>query len=409
MDIFILDKLLRPIDVVDEFVSMIWTERYSEAGDFELVTLSTTVNRNRFAHDTQLSIADSKRIMRIEKVEETIDPDNGPVLKIRGRELVSVLMQRTAVYRSTFTDEILPIWYMSGFSPAGSMRYMFWRVCVEGLLDSSDIIPFLQWGAGGIADAETLYPPNTIPEDTDVIIWGQKPDNLYNAIKGLGDIYDLGFRLYKHPEASKLYFNVYSGDDRTSSQTEVPPVIFSSDMENLMSTTDYTDSTAEYNVIQVVHIYKDELDNDITMSAVVSDPLMDPTAGGFDRKVKLLMVSTIPEEVDAEDWPDYLVQLGKEELMRSRPIGVFDGEIDQYGQYVYERDYFLGDLVEVRGNNGATAVMRVAEQIIVEDSQGRRSYPSLITKQFYNPGTWASWKYDVEWSAMGSGEYWANQ
>jgi hypothetical protein len=88
---------------------------------------------------------------------------------------------------------------------------------------------------------------------------------------------------------------------------------------------------------------------------------------------------------------------------------VYDGEIAKNTTFVYERDYNLGDLVEVRGNDGGTAYMRVVEQIFSSDVSGDSVYPSLITKSFINPGTWASWKYNVEWSAMGSDEYWSTQ
>jgi len=84
MEIFILDALLRPIDVVDEYISFIWTERYSEKGDFQLVTLSNPANKRRFVADTMISIAESKRIMRVHKVEEKDDEDNGVTLTIKG-------------------------------------------------------------------------------------------------------------------------------------------------------------------------------------------------------------------------------------------------------------------------------------------------------------------------------------
>lgn len=406
-DLYILDALFRPIDVVDKYVSLIWTDRWNEWGDFEFLTWASPANRKRFVHGTKLSIAESKNVMIVEKVEDTIDDEKGWVLKVSGRSIASVLEKRSALYISTFDSEARSIWYMSGWSRADTMRYMFWKICVDGALSANDIIPFIQWGTGGIDEWETLYPDDTIPEDETIKIWGQKVDSLYNAIKGLGDLYDLGFRMYKHPNESKLYFNVFAGSDRSSAQTDLPPVIFSEDMANLNSTTEFTDSSKEYNVVRVVYFYKDELDNEASLRVTAYDPNMDPTTAGFDKKEKLVVVNTIPEEV--VDTLDYMQDLAEQELAKARPIGALDGEIDQYNQYQYERDYFLGDIVETRSRSGATAYMRVAEQIIVKDEQGKRSYPTLINKQFVNPGTWASWKYDVEWSAMGSEEYWANQ
>lgn len=407
MDIFILDKLLRPIDVVDQFVSFIWTERWSEMGDFELVTMSTFSNRMRFVPNTFLSIKESKRVMKVETIEETVDSDKRRILKIKGRDIVSILEQRVAMSRDSELN-IRPVWYMTGWSPGELMRKMFFDICVEGTMSALDIIPFIQWGEF-YDEGGTLYPPDTIPEPSESINYGQKIESLYSAIKALGDFYDLGFRMYKNPDASMLYFNVYAGNDRTSTQSTLEPVIFSSDMRNLQNTTEYSDITKEYNVVRVIYTYKDESDNDKALGVVVTDPnlALDPNAAGFDRKVKVIVITSLPEEVT--NTLDYLEQLGHDELQKSRSIGVFDGEINQYSQYVYERDYYLGDMVEIRSDTGGTAAMRVEEQIIASDSEGTRSYPTLVTKQFNNPGTWLSWKYDVEWTAMGSEEYWSNQ
>ena len=400
MDIFILDSLLRPIDIVDEFISMIWTERYSEKGDFELVTLSNSANRKRFVFDTMLSINESKKVMRIETIEEVVDSEKGWTLKITGHDLVSITEQRLAIDLDVVDGTINPSWNLSGWIPGDLMELMFFNICFVGDVSPDDIIPFIQ-------DTGTLYPTDTIPEPSAPIEWSQKPASLYSAIKDVGDAYDLGFRLYKDPSASKLYFESYAGSDRTSAQTILPPVIFSSDMANLQNTTEYNDNTKQYNVIVVIYFHKDAFDNDVTTSETVSDPDLVDSTNGFDRKVKTISISSIPETVS--DIPAYLQQLGQEELAKSRPIGIFDGEIDKNSDFVYERDYYLGDLVEVRGNNGTVGYMRVVEQIFKEDASGFSSFPSLVTKTFINAGTWKSWKYDVDWVAMGSGEYWNNQ
>lgn len=402
MDIYILDALIRPIDVIDEFVSLIWTERWAEMGDFELITLSTPANKKRFVFDTMISIPDSKRVMQVETIEEEVDFENGAVLKIKGREIISITEKRAAVSISPFDGLIRSSWNLYGWSPTGLIEYFFFSICLYEEFSAADTIPFLQ------DQGETLYPPGTIPVPSPSgIEWAQKPASLYSAMTDVAKAYDIGFRLYKDPDASKLYFEAYTGSDRTSAQTTLPAVIFSDDMSNLQNTKEYSDNTNHYNVVVVIYIYKDASDNEVTISETVSDPELAFSSGGFDRKVKPLVITSVPNDI--VDIPAYLQQLGAEELEKSRTSTVFDGEIDETGDYLYERDYFLGDLVEVRGNNGGSAYMRVVEQIIKEDKEGKSSYPSLITKTSINPGTWASWKYDVDWSAMGSTEYWANQ
>lgn len=403
MDIFILDALLRQIDVVDEYISFIWTERWSSIGDFELVTIATPSNKYRFVPDTKLSITQSKRVMIVETVEETDDVENGSILKVKGRCLNSLIQKRVAARVSPITSLILNTWDTYGFSPMELLDLYFFSICYDGELSTGDIIPFVQLSG-------SLYPAENIPDPyPSGIEYSLKPKDLYAALREICDAYDIGFRFYRDPNASKLYFEPTMGSDRTMAQTDFPPVTFSQDMANLIDTTEFTDYSNYYNAVQVIYFYKDDLDNDVTISEFVKAAELDFSEGGFDQKTKFLSVTQIPEDMLLVDVPAYLIKLGQEELGRSRPVNLYDGEVAKNSLYVYEVDYNLGDIVEVRGNDGGTAYMRVVEQIFKCDSAGEAAYPSLITKSSILPGTWSSWKYDIEWSAMGSGEYWSNQ
>jgi hypothetical protein len=398
MELLILDTLLRPVDVVDVYISLIWTERFSETGDFELVTLSSAANQKRFSVNTWLAHKDSRRIMQVLTVDDSYDDDGNARLTIKGREITHILEMRLAL-QAIAGPGIAPVWFITGKSPGDVMRYIFNQICVLGTVSSDDIIPFI--------DPGTLYPASTIPEPTAQIEWEQKPATVLAAEKELSRIYDLGYRLYRDPSVSKLYFDVYAGSDRTSAQTTLPAVIFSPDMENLQNTREFRDVSQAVNVVRVLHTYTDEItETDMTLTVEVRDDELVPPEG-FDRKVKLLEVSTIPEDVT--DVAAFLYQSGFDELMKSRPLTAFDGEITPTTQFVYERDYYLGDLVEIRSASGATAYMRVEEYIFVNDAQGYRSYPTLTTKRFIDPGSWLSWKYDIPWEDMEDTEFWANQ
>jgi len=417
MEILILDALLRPIDVVDEFISFIWTERYAAKGDFQIVTLSTIQNRNRFVKDTMIAIADSKRIMRVNTIEDVIDEEKGNTLTVKGFELVSVLEQRfiaTKQVGGAYAGMLLPITYYTTKTPLELPGYMVWQICFPSSgfqIDVEDDIPFLQTpehpGTG-------LYPLGNIPPiQPAVITWEQKVASLYSAVTDIAKAYDVGFRLYKNPTSSNLYFEAYLGNDRTSDQTIFPAVVFSSDMTNLQDTTEYIDNNNHFNVVVAIYEYPNPVDgglpSTLTITSTQSDPELAYSSGGFDRKVKTITVTTLPDGMLVGAIPAYLASLAKAELTLSRPTDIFDGTIDEHGEYVYERDYFLGDLVEIRGDNGGAAFMRVEEQIIKYDASGKSSYPSLVTKTSITPGTWHSWKYDIDWEDMGSGEFWNNQ
>lgn len=415
MEIFILDALLRPIDVVDTYISMVWTERFALKGDFHLVTLSTIANRRKFAVDTMIMIPDSKRIMRVNTIEDTMDVDQGATLTVKGFELVSIFEQRVMAIKEEGglpSDMLNPIAYFAGGTPLDLMSTMVWMVCISTSgwqLSPGDTVPYLQDYTTG---PPSLYPPSNLPTPgTGGIKWPQKVASLYSALVDVAKAYSIGFRFYKDPNALKLYFEPYVGCDRTTNQVVYPPVVFSSDMSNLQATTEYIDNLPHYNNVVAIYEYKDPLDNEITLTKheIVSDPELAFSSGGFDQKTKFITITQLPPEITLEDVPEYLQQLAAEELTRSRPTSIFDGEVDQQSQFLYERDYYLGDLVEVRGDTGGAAYMRVEEQIIKFDGTGKASYPSLVTRESISPGTWKSWKYDINWNDMGSGEYWNNQ
>ena len=92
-----------------------------------------------------------------------------------------------------------------------------------------------------------------------------------------------------------------------------------------------------------------------------------------------------------------LRQKGLEELAKHRPIIAFDGEIPQTGSYEYQKDYFLGDLVETRGADGLATNMRVTEQIFSSDAEGVRSYPTLTIDLLITPGSWYAWDGSQDW------------
>jgi hypothetical protein len=125
---------------------------------------------------------------------------------------------------------------------------------------------------------------------------------------------------------------------------------------------------------------------------------------GFARRVMFVDANDVDEPAGA-NLTSILRNKGLDALAKARPITAFDGEIDQYTEYKYGRDYYLGDLVEMRNSDGATNQMRVTEQIFVSDGEGDRSYPTLAVESYIMPGTWSSWGNDT-WAGGGE-EVWA--
>lgn len=387
MEVYILDSLSRRETVVDRFESLIWTERFKRYGDFELILHSTLENRNRFPVGTRLIINESHRVMTVETVEDTTDTEGKATLTLKGRSLESILDNRLA--RGSMADlETEPKWVLTGV-PAAVARKIFHDICVLGILDIADIIPYV---------VETsIFPVDTIGEPTGSITYEVEPMTVYSALTNLCDLYDMGFRMVRNPVTLQVHFDIYMGSDRTTKQTVLPAVVFSTDLENLQNTTEFT-TIAEYkNTAYVLTPVGTE---------IVYALDVDPSVTGFERKILIVKADDIKDE-DPLIATAKMIQKGREELSKHRLYSGFDGELSSNSAYKYGVHYNLGDLVELRNNNGFATDMQVTEQIFVSDKEGDRKYPTLSINTFITPGSWLAWDFNQVWQDLLT-EHWAD-
>lgn len=412
MEVYILDGLLRRTAIVDVFESLVWTERQKDLGDFQLRVLSTPGNESLFPAGTRLAINETKSVMTVETVEDITDAEGRKILQLTGRSLEYILEDRilfrmAGLNRTSWTVQSLP--------PAEAVKEMFTSICVNGDVHPSDIIPFVN-------TTESLYPTDTIPEPTELIVETYEPKTLFSVFKEILDPYQMGVRLHRNPGSSQLHFEVYTGSDRTSRQSVHTPVIFSPDLDNLQNVTKMRTVEKSKNVAYVylkangysVNVYQDD---------------SGPEISGLDRRTLLVEVDSLPEGMELpvfdppdptnfdhdlnnqriEDMAAYLTRVGKEALVNARAFMAFDGEIDQNSEYKYGIHYFMGDLVEQRSEAGDANYMRVTEQIFSSDVNGDKSYPTLEKELFVSAGAWSSWRYNKAWVDMADTETWANQ
>ena len=383
MEVYILDSLLRREKIYDRFKSLIWTERWREVGDFELVLYSTPDVRQSFVSGKMLALNASNRVMVVETVEDGTDDEGERLFTVKGRSLEKILIDRAA--RAAMEDlTTTPKWTLSG-TPGNIARQVFQEICVDTVLDPNDSIPFYQPGS--------MYPTPNIAEDDSLITRDIEPKTVYQAIKEICEVYDMGFRLTRNVDLSELYFDVYTGNDHTSSQSVLPAVIFAPDLDNMRNTTEFTTTALEKNVAYVFS----NLGFEVVLAANATE-----ATEGFERRVLLVKITDLDETLTPTEATEAMIQRGKEELNKNRSLSAFDGEISEYSNYRYGIDYELGDLVEMRNSDGVTNNMRVTEQIFVYDEEGERSYPTLSINLFINPGAWIAWDFNQTWLDLDS-------
>lgn len=390
MELYTLDPLLRRAEVIDKFESLIWTERFQAYGDFQLNIFSDYRARRLLREDTYLAMNNSNYVMRVETVEDDVNSDGQKILIVKGRSMESILLDRVA-YSATTDTTTTPKWTITDV-PAAVARKIFHDICVTGILDTNDIIPFIYEG--------TFLSEDTIVEPIDPITVEMEPTTVYDAIVQISQVWNLGFRILRQYDLSKLWFDIYVGSDRTTGQTLLPAVVFAPELDNLQNTKELISIE---NAKNVAYVYSP------AGFQVVYAAGVDPEIEGLERRV--LMVNATDITSDNPDVTAALQQRGYEELAKYRTYQAFDGEISQNSQYIYGRDYNLGDVVEMRNVDGVTNNMRVTEQIFVSDKDGDRSYPTMTLNTFINTGSWLSWSSNKAWFDFNTDldSVWGNQ
>lgn len=388
MELYTLDPFLRREYVFDKYVSLLWTERWQAYGDFQLDIVSTPQTKSLLKTGTFLATNVSNYVMMIENAEDDYDEEGNRIWSISGRSIEAVMLDRVA---KESTDDLTtsPTWNLTDL-PAVVMRKIFHDICVTANLDPLDAIPFIHEG--------TFMGPSNIGEPVDPISVQITPMTVYDAIQQIGNVWNLGFRILRHYDQSELWFDVYSGSDRTTSQTLLPPVVFSPSLDNLQGIKELITIQDAKNV---AYVYSPAGFRKVYAIGV------DTSVAGFDRRVLVVDASDITED-STDDVPSALSQRGTEELAKYRVSQALDGEISQNSQYKYGRDFYMGDLVEMRTDDGATNIMRVTEQIFAQDAEGERSYPTLAVNTFFTSGSWIAAGQRV-WADYEEDEFWDTQ
>lgn len=378
MEVYTLDPLFRREFVVDRFESLIWTDRLDTPGDFQLEVHSTPANRRLFRPGRKLAMNESHHVMTVETFEDSEDEEGRPTLSLKGRSLETILMERS-------TEA------MNVTAPPGDI--IRWTVEDAMILTTrpEDVVPFFSQGS--------FLPNSTIPEPQDDITIQLEHSSVYDTIQPIANVWGFGFHILRNGDASELLFNAFMGSDRTSGQATHAPVIFSKDFDNLMKTKELLTIEDARNVAYVFSYD--------AMEVVYADGVDPADATGFDRRVLTVVADDI-EQLDP-DRTSKMIQRGKEALAKQRMNHIFDGEISQTSQYRYQRDYWMGDYVEMRSKDGNVNTMRVTEQIFVSDREGERSYPTLTLHRFITPGSWLGWQYNKTWPEFDETEFWSNQ
>jgi hypothetical protein len=358
-------------DVIDGFNSIIWTERYYGDSEVKLTVPTTKEMVDKLPVGTFLGIDESDELMII----ETMNPKDGKI-ELSGISVLSWLNNRFIRTSALQKDQY---WYLEGETAGWILWAIVYYMCIGGnFLNGTTPI--------GISNPEKFIIPGLGLDDYDksgvalkvAIPYGP----VYDAMKDIAKTYEIGMRIiFDINSTTPLKFRSYKGLDRTSTQSDIPVVRFSPQM----------DSFANIEEVQSIatlktHIYSfaPGLDPEEGQPDLRTTPGIAILAGeqytGFDLRAKLVFAGDITTDQvggSSSKLLEILNNRAQTELANDKYIKTVDGEIVPDNQFQYGIHYNLGDIIEVEGNTGVVQRSRITEYIRSQDSSGEKSYPTV--------------------------------
>lgn len=382
MEFYTLNNVFLKQDVVDTFVSAIWTERYAKAGDFNLVVEASPDNVTKLGVGKFLALpSETKEVM----IVETHDIKND-LLTVTGNSLVSFLQNRIirgsqfgAARNLTHTDK-----------PGETMTWLVQNFAISG--DYLETEPF--GGDIGVGDVLNKIPnlaihsSDTSGTDIEMLIpYGP----LYELLEQIAETYTLGMSMWLESATEgeyQLYFKSYKGLDRTSSQSVNPVVQFSPAMDSLTNISELRSIAGYKTSVYAFPSSSDDFYNGRLadgQQAQAHEPGKE-SATGFDRRVLMIFCDDLnsgSSPAPNADGPGvdavyyYLTLRAKDALANNNYIKIVDGEVIPQPGLIYGSNYKLGDIVELKSHSGILQNARITEYIRSQDSSGEKVYPTV--------------------------------
>src|SRR5690242_6166324 len=131
MELMTMDANMQPAKLVENYDSLIWTERFNTIGDFQIQSGDVDRFMTLLPEGTVLTLRESNVPMIVE-THNIVRKKNKPTnLIIKGRAFESILDRRIAI---SAVAAGLGDWNIVAKIPSDVAYYIIKRICVDGIL-----------------------------------------------------------------------------------------------------------------------------------------------------------------------------------------------------------------------------------------------------------------------------------
>lgn len=309
----VMDTNFTKLAIIDDYISLIWTTRYYEAGDFELCVNVNPINYNLFRKDYFIYREDDENVGIIEDIKIQRSNDGKEIFIVTGRFLSSILARRIIAVQTTVSGSI--------------------SNCINKLINENVINPSI---AARKIDNFILN-DYTISQTMQAQYTG---DNLLKTISDICETYGIGYKVTLNDQ-NQFVFSLYEGVDRTYDQSVNPWVIFSDKYDNLLSS-EYEEKYQNISTAVLVAGEGEGLDRKTQWVTDNSTGLNRREVYKDQRNVR----SNDGEISDAE-YDKLLQEAGKEAL--TSYVAAFTGTV-YFENITYKEDVNVGDLCVIENS-----------------------------------------------------------
>ena len=350
------DKSRAVIGVIDTASSVIWNIKYFGVGDFEIYIPFTAENNNMLQVGHYVTRQNERNIGIIEHISIFYSAQDGRMITASGRFAKS-LLDRRIIY-DLRGHSITPVISRGNVEQAARALV---KDCLITATDTARNIDFVELGAlNGY--------PATLPDQKQTSY-----SNLLEYTDKLLQEYDLASYFLIDRKTLQLQYTVYSGADRSISNTSGnDPLIFSQEHDNLLS--------SDYN-------YNEQAHKNAALIGGAGEgierfmQLMAGNKAGIDRRE--VFIDAIDQSRTYKDGEtdnaytdaEYIGMLTAKATQSMKEMGIVDtmaGEIDITNSGLQlDIDFYVGDIITIQDNELQKYVnSRITKVVEVQDESG---------------------------------------
>lgn len=352
LNLYVYDTSFRLRAIIEQYESLIWTDRYDECGDFELSIPFEDKWISILQKDYYCHIDYSDRWCIIEKIEESKEEDSPPRMIVSGRSLESILERRIVPGKIDFGTDTA-----SGYN-------VNVQTSIQSLINSHVINP---------SDANRKISNFIFQTSSDSNVTGKtfhesyNGNNILDIVEGVCKDKHIGFRVILNT-SNQFVFSLFCGVDRTMAQSANSYVIFSTYFDNLKSSS-YFSSKEEYR--NFIYVSKDE-NQFVTTYSTGSVP------SGLTRREVQIDASELKENKETDLTNNQIQEKAKKKLNEEFKIKTgIEGEIVSEKMYRYRTHYNVGDRVQFKDMYGNSEAVYISEVVISFDENGLTILPTF--------------------------------